>query len=218
MKAIFSRRTLIKTIFAAPLISSFQVLAERKQPTPAQTAGPFYPEHTAFTATDEPLEKPDADLIVTGPDAPVAMGQPLRLRGQIVTTNGEPVANAAVRIWQCDATGHYRHSADRPEESRDDNFQGYGVTVSDAQGGYEFRTIVPVPYPGRTPHIHFAVQTPSGRQLTTQMYIAQNSSNVKDLLFGWLSRSEQRALTAPLERANSKTATGHSAYFQIVLA
>ena len=52
------------------------------------------------------------------------------------------------------------------------NFQGYGQTQSDAAGAYRFRTIRPVPYPGRTPHIHFAVSAPGVPRFITQMYVA----------------------------------------------
>jgi protocatechuate 3,4-dioxygenase beta subunit len=50
----------------------------------------------------------------------------------------------------------------------------------DEQGQYRFRTIRPVPYPGRTPHIHFAVHVPGQGRLVTQMYIEGESLNARD--------------------------------------
>jgi protocatechuate 3,4-dioxygenase beta subunit len=54
-------------------------------------------------------------------------------------------------------------------------FQGFGRTLTDAQGNYAFRTIRPVPYSGRPPHIHVKVWSGEGAQrkelLTTQMYV-----------------------------------------------
>ena len=42
-------------------------------------------------------------------------------------------------------------------------FQGYGRMLVDADGRYSFRTLKPVAYPGRAPHIHFKVATADGR-------------------------------------------------------
>ena len=77
-----------------------------------------------------------------------------------------------VEIWQCDANGIYNHPGDSGQRRRDAAFQGYGRTKVDAGGRYAFRTIRPVAYPGRTPHIHFKVHAPGVGRLTTQMYVA----------------------------------------------
>ena len=62
----------------------------------------------------------------------------------------------------------------------DENFQGYGQTTTDTTGGYHFLTIRPVPYPGRTPHIHFAVSAPGFPRFVTQMYVAGEPQNERD--------------------------------------
>ena len=48
---------------------------------------------------------------------------------------------------------------------RDPDFQGYGQARTDAAGAYKFRTIRPVPYESRPPHIHFQVTHPRFRPL-----------------------------------------------------
>ena len=57
-------------------------------------------------------------------------------------------------LWQCDARGVYLHSTDSARKTPDKNFQGFGRFLTGSKGEYYFRTIRPVPYPGRTPHIH----------------------------------------------------------------
>ena len=67
--------------------------------------------------------------------------------------------NALVEIWQCDDQRRLpalRHRA--TTSKRDKNFQGFGRFLTGSNGEYYFRTIKPVPYPGRTPHIHFGVK------------------------------------------------------------
>jgi len=81
-----------------------------------------------------------------------------RLGGRILDRSGEPLRNATVEIWQCDANGAYLHSGTGNAAKRDGNFQGFGRFVTGSTGEYVFRTIKPVPYPGRTPHVHFAVK------------------------------------------------------------
>jgi len=86
-----------------------------------------------------------------------------------------------VEIWQCDANGRYHYVRDdRAGPPLDENFQGYGQTTTDATGGYHFHTIRPVPYPGRTPHIHFAVSAPGYPCFITQMYVAGEPQNELD--------------------------------------
>ena len=96
--------------------------------------------------------------------------------------DGRPVRGARIEIWQCDAFGVYHHPRDRGGPA-DANFQGFGATTSDGEGAYRFRTIEPVPYPGRTPHIHFRIIGPGFEPLTTQMYVAGHALNERDGLY-----------------------------------
>lgn len=68
----------------------------------------------------------------------------------------------------------------------------------DANGRYTFRTIRPVAYTGRTPHIHAIVFAANGRQLTTQVYVAGEPTNARDGLYGRLSPVEQERVTMAL--------------------
>ena len=119
-------------------------------PTPAQTPGPFYP--VSFP------QDSDNDLVHVSGHSRAAKGISTRIIGRIVDPNGRPVSGARIEIWQCYANGRYHYVRDgRVDRLRDDDFQGYGTATTDLMGGYQFLTIKPVPYPGRTPHIHFAV-------------------------------------------------------------
>ena len=123
--------------------------------------------------------------------------------GRVLGTDGRPVSEAQVEIWQCDAHGRYLHPADTGKRPRDSAFQGYGRMTSSADGAYRFRTIRPVAYPGRTPHIHFAVSPPGGRRLITQMYIAGEPLNQSDGLYASIRDSRQRdAVTVALTAAD----------------
>lgn len=166
--------------------------------TPRQTTGPFYP-------VDWPVDgegDADADLVrVTGATAQ-AQGVVTHLRGRVLDARGEAVPGARVEIWQCDANGLYRHPRDRPGR-RDAGFQGRGRTAAGGDGGFAFRTIRPVAYPGRTPHIHVLVAAPGRRDLVTQLYVAGEASNERDGLFNALRDPRQReAVLLRLEAAD----------------
>ena len=149
----------------------------RVPPTPRQTAGPFYPVDWSGDA--------DADLVRVAGEAARAQGTVTHLRGRVLDARGEPVPGAVVEIWQCDAHGRYRHPRDRAD-GRDAGFQGRGRTLAGADGAYAFRTIRPVAYPGRTPHIHVAVAAPGRETLVTQFYVAGEPLNARDGLFASL--------------------------------
>jgi len=96
--------------------------------------------------------------------------------------------------------GSYRHP--RGEASRiDAAFQGFGSTRSDAQGRYRFRTIRPVPYPGRTPHIHVRLRHPSFGELTSQLFVAGDPHNAGDAIYRRLSPQERSLVELSLQRA-----------------
>ena len=179
--------------------------------TPRTTAGPFYP--VQFPADV------DSDLVVLRGRAARAEGTVTHVTGRVLGLDGRPISNATVEIWQCDARGRYLHPGDTGGRPRDKAFQGYGRTMSEADGAYRFRTIKPVPYPGRTPHIHFAVQAPGRRELITQMYVAGEPGNERDGLYRSIRDARQRAaVTVRLEPANGAEHGALAGSFDLVLA
>src|SRR6478672_7757181 len=154
---------------AALAASSFYtrgVFAEELVRTPAQTQGPFYPDHL-------PLDT-DNDLLIVNDAITPAVGEVTHLSGRILDVRGNPLRNATVEIWRVDHTGSYIHSRGenrQASDGRDRNFQGYGRFLTSSTGEYYFRTIKPVAYPGRTPHIHVKVKAAGRELLTTQFFI-----------------------------------------------
>ena len=204
-----TRRLILSAgLSAAALLPAVPALAALK-PTPRQTRGPFYPAKF-------PLDT-DNDLVRHKGRAARAMGDVTHLYGRVLDTDGKPIKGARVEIWQCDAGGIYHHPGDIDRGKPDRNFQSYGRTNAAADGGYRFRTIKPVPYPGRTPHIHIAVQAPGHRELVTQMYVKDHPLNGRDGIFldagGTAANISAAFVPAPeLEKAALK------ARFDIVLA
>ena len=157
--------------------------AEALQATPRQTEGPFYPDKM-------PLDT-DNDLLIIGDSITPAVGEVTHLSGVIKDVRGEPVRNALVEIWQVGAKGIYLHTRD-DREGRDQKFQGYGRFLTDSKGRYYFRTVKPVTYPGRAPHIHVAVSLKGKRMLTSQCYIKGDKRNDKDFIYKRLGKSGQK--------------------------
>ncbi len=152
--------------------------------TPRQITGPFYPVDWSGDADTDPVRVMGA--------AAQAQGAVTHLRGRVLDVRGRPVAGAAVEIWQCDANGFYRYPNDRPG-ARDAGFQGRGRMAVGPDGGFAFRTIRPVPYPGRTPHIHVLVTAPDRPQaLITQLYVAGEPLNDRDRLFNSVRDPRER--------------------------
>ena len=128
------------------------------QATRSQTAGPFYtPDTPARTNLLEPG----------------ITGTILVVTGRVFTTDCQPIAGALLDFWQADAAGVYDNAGYR--------LRGHQVT--DENGTYRLRTVVPGVYPGRTRHIHVRVQGPATRRLTTQLYFPSERLNKRDGLF-----------------------------------
>jgi protocatechuate 3,4-dioxygenase beta subunit len=152
--------------------------------TPRQTEGPFYPNKL-------PLDT-DNDLLVINDDLTPAVGEITHLGGVVLDSSGNPVRNAVVEIWQCDANGAYIHSESGNREKRDAGFQGFGRFTTGFTGEYYFRTIKPVAYPGRAPHIHFKIKKGSKELLVTQCYIKGEERNERDGVFRGLRDAAAR--------------------------
>lgn len=179
--------------------------------TPAQSRGPFYP-------ADLPLDR-DNDLTRVEGWGDPARGTVADVGGRVLDARGEPVAGARIEIWQCDASGRYHHPWDRRGGGPPDpGFQGYGTATSGPDGAYRFRTIRPVPYPGRAPHIHFAIHPPGGGELVTQLYVEGAPENPRDFLWTRLSEAGRAAVTVPFTPERALAGGEVGAQFDIVLA
>ena len=159
----------------------------------------------------------DNDLVVLRGWEARAEGVVTHIAGRVLTTDGAPLPGARVEIWQCNARGIYRHPGSGRAEARDAAFQGYGRAVAGADGGYAFRTIRPVPYPGRTPHIHLAVNAPGRPELVTQMYVAGEPLNARDGIYRGLG-ARQGAVTVRLDNADGVEMGALAGRLDIVLA
>lgn len=178
-RAFLRKMALVPALFAAP-----GAFADALTRTPRQTEGPFYPDRL-------PLDT-DNDLLIVNDAATPALGEVTWLSGRILDERGEPVRNALVEIWQCDANGAYVHSRSGNAAKRDGNFQGFGRFHTGSTGEYLFRTIRPVAYPGRTPHIHLAVKIKGRKELVTQCYIKGDPRNEKDGVWRAIKDPRQR--------------------------
>ena len=85
--------------------------------------------------------------------------------------------------------------------SYDEGFQGFGASRSGPDGQTRFRTIRPVPYPGRTPHVHIKLRHASFGELTSQLFIAGETGNTRDFLWRALAPADRDALEMKLQPA-----------------
>ncbi len=178
-----ARRLFLVAAGAAALLRPFEALATLL-PTPAQSTGPFYPREL-------PLDR-DNDLATVAGAPAGAKGELTHVFGTVRDVEGRSLAGARVEIWQCNAFGRYHHPNDTRNVPLDPGFQGFGETLTSDSGAYRFRTIRPVAYPGRTPHIHFAVTAPGGARLVTQMYVEGAPGNERDGLLSSIRDPQAR--------------------------
>ena len=193
--AAFGRRRFLQggaavgaiVLFGSEWLTS-EAFAEELLRTPPLTEGPFYPDKL-------PLDT-DNDLIIISDSITPAVGEITHLSGRVLDAGGSPVKDATVEIWQCDAKQVYLNSRDSVPKAkqRDTNFQGFGRFTTGSSGEYRFRTIKPVPYSGRTPHIHFRVNRNGREVLTTQVFINGFQQNGRDGVFNGIRDPLDREL------------------------
>ncbi len=172
---VLSRRSFIHTLTGVAFAKLTGHLNAAILLTPSQTPGPFYP-------TELPLDD-DNDLTRVVGINELAKGEITDLTGHILGIEGRVIPDARIEIWQTDVNGRYRHPAENGKLPIDVGFQGHGSTTSNQQGKYHFRTIRPVAYPGRAPHIHVAVFLPDRSSFITQLYVEGEAHNSEDFLY-----------------------------------
>ena len=202
----FLRRTVAAALIAVPALwLGVRAQAPRaRRVTPGQTEGPFYP-------VEVPKDS-DFDLLRNGALV-YGRGQPSWVEGVVTDPDGKPVRGAQVEIWQCDEAGHYHHPGDG--NRADAAFQGFGKVAVDAAGQYRFRTIRPVAYSGRAPHIHVKIKLGTRNLLTTQLYVLGDPHNERDFVWRNLRDDTERAAVTV---AFAPTTDGLRANFPIVVS
>jgi protocatechuate 3,4-dioxygenase, beta subunit len=211
-----SRRHGLQFLAIAPWSASWLVsklaLAQtvKLKPTPQDTEGPYYPKAWSGDV--------DNDL-TTYNGKKYTGGISMALSGLVRGDNGEILKNARVDIWQIDAEGEYRHPDFGGEGPATRGFQGYGHVLTTDSGQYTFKTVKPIAYGGRPPHVHFKVIAEGYQTLTTEMYFAGDNKEggLYQRLFGGFSK-ERDLLTVSPKSIRTGAVETLDTVFDIVLA
>lgn len=209
-----SRRAFLGTVAAgSAFFSARGLFAEQLALTPPRTEGPFYPDRL-------PLDT-DNDLIIINDAITPAVGEITHLTGRVLDASGSPIRDATIEIWQCDARQVYLHTSDSggKKAQQDAHFQGFGRFTTGSTGEYYFRTIKPVPYPGRpAPHIHFKVKKGDQELLTSQINIAGHPGNEIDgVVRGGIGAFDRELLLADFRPVEGSKIGEFAANFPIVI-
>lgn len=169
------------------------------RPTPRETKGPFYPVKAQ--------KDTDFDLTRIEGHAQAAIGRVIEIVGQVLDTQGNPIEDASVELWQANAAGRYSHPRDTNPAPLDPDFQGWAIVPSGREGGFRFKTILPGAYPAapdwtRPPHIHFLIKKSGYVELVTQMYFPGEALNEGDLLLNKKKDEEKKRMVS--ERMEAK--------------
>ena len=182
-------------------------------------------ELTGPVLGEGPVAAADADLTLDGTGE--AQGQRIVVHGRVRDTDGRPVPDTLVEVWQANAAGRYLHKWDRHDAPLDPHFTGVGRTMTDAQGNYRFVTVKPGAYPWgnhpnawRPAHIHFSLFGAAFTQrLITQMYFPDDPLFPYDPIFNSVpSEAGRRALIADFDLAGTAESWALGFRFDIVLS
>ena len=160
--------------------------------TASQTIGPFFALGLVGSNED--------DLACKQPGAARAQGTPIVVSGRVSDERGEPVRKALLEVWQANRWGKYEHPDDSTDAPLDPHFKGWGRMLTDGEGRYRFRSIMPGAYPNpgydnwmRPPHIHYSIFAAGLMQrLVTQMYFPGEALNDIDPILNGIEDLEAR--------------------------
>lgn len=166
--------------------------------TPSQTVGPFFALGLTRNATN-----------VLASDA--TQGEKIRVEGQVIDGDGQPVPDAMVEIWQANASGRYNHPDDKQEKPLDPSFMGWGRSGTDKTGLFSFETIKPGPVPGpddsvQAPHINVTVFARGMLvHAYTRIYFSGEGANETDpVLSAIKDKGRRQTLIAAREEKNGQ--------------
>jgi len=188
-----NRRTFLCSLSATAGMIYLPTLSASITVTPSEVAGPFYP-------IVYPKDR-DFDLTRVSVSKGHALGEVITLQGVVSDTEGTPIEDAIVELWQANAAGRYRHPRDKSHAPLDANFQGWAMVKSGVKGGFKFKTVMPGSYQAnplwtRPPHIHFKISKPGYQELVSQMYFPDHPLNDSDLLLARHSAEDQQRMIA----------------------
>lgn len=221
---LVSRRRMLKLslgamgALAGTTIAGRALAASCSTRTPPQTSGPFYPEDPILRGNS------DNDLTRVHGRTGQAAGEIVYIEGQVVDQDCQPVPNAVVDVWQANKDGRYNHTLDAQNPNPlDPNFQSRGIAITDLDGRYVFKTIIPGHYPAsptwmRPAHVHFRVSRMGYKELTTQMYFKGTPYLEEDHILQALPAAERESVIIDFETrvlaTGERVRVGH---FRIVL-
>jgi protocatechuate 3,4-dioxygenase alpha subunit len=162
--------------------------------TPSQTIGPFF---------EPALLRADARRnVLVGPDTE---GQRIRIEGQVLDGEGEPVPDAMVELWQANSHGRYNHPADGRDLPLDPAFLGFGRSDTDEDGRFWFETIKPGPVPApeggwQAPHVCLTIFARGLLDhLVTRQYFEDEPANADDPMLARVPADRRQTLVARRE-------------------
>ena len=164
-------------------------------PTSQHTIGPFFPR-TFFQPGDNDL------TIVAHGAAPTRRGETVLLRGRVTRADDLPCVNQILEAWQADAAGRFNHPLDPERHLADPDFLGWGRTWTDADGRYEFRTVIPGSYVEaavrRAPHVNLTVMGAGlmRRVQTTMFFPSFPAENAADPVLTLVPEARRPRLVA----------------------
>jgi hydroxyquinol 1,2-dioxygenase len=147
--------------------------------------GPFY-------RADAPWIENDGDIC-----RQTNAGTPALLSGRVLSTDGSPVRDAVLDIWQVPANGMYENTDPSQVE-----FNCRGRLRAADDGGYRFWTVKPVPYPipkdgpaglildaaerhnMRAAHVHVIVEAPGYEKVISELFVSGDPYINSDAVFG----------------------------------
>ena len=139
------------------------------------------------------------------------IGQKIIIKGKVINRRGNPLEGIIIEIWQANASGKYRDESDTHDAAIDPNFLGYGVTKTNSNGDYKFKTILPGAYPWgnhknawRPKHIHFSIINDNiFNRLCTQMYFPNDFLLNYDPIFNSIAKKYRNSLIAKFDNKNN---------------